>query len=451
MMSSSNVAAAPKSATPTTELRRSFSWRTVAAAGGLVSTLLLSITVVRSLDSRESATFFAILAALSIGPLVGRLGLGPNVIRLIPAEPDTRVRRGIAGTHLKATFLLTCASAPLVAVVSCNGLLGHPNFLPVVALTTGLIIVESTRLMLSDIFAAVGDVPASVATMHYVRSLLTLPLVTLVLFALSRPSLVSVLATYLVAAAIQFVLASLRARRYVAFFDLSTGPHTLRNTIGRGVQLLTLEFSELMMLQGTIWLATATLAPAAATQYGAAVTLAMQVTVLESLSTLAVAPPAARLWADGQRKQVVRMLSNAATLSTLVVVAIVGLLAVLGWSAVEFAYGRDIRPAGTLLLVLAVSGIFQAAFTVNITVLIISGHIAASARTAVWVFSVAFPIAVAAAWLGGPIALAVVTSVSVSAMAVCQWLTARKVLGEAPRPHLNVVRATRELMSDDDA
>jgi len=122
---------------------------------------------------------------------------------------------------------------------------------------------------------------------------------------------------------------------------------------------------------------------------GIAVTLAFQVTVLEGMSSLAITPPAARLWAAGRKEQVVRMLSNAATLSTVVVIIVVGLLAVLGGFVIDIAYGSSMRPAATMLLILAVSGIAQACFAVNMTMLIVSGHIAATSRSALLVLSVA--------------------------------------------------------------
>jgi O-antigen/teichoic acid export membrane protein len=426
-------------------------WRTLAAAAGTSSALLLSVIVVRTLEPRDAATFFAILAALSMGPMIGRLGLGPNVIRLMPAEPDPEARRQIAGTHLQATFLLSCLSAPVIAFVGCSGLLRHSNFLPAFVMTTLLIAIESTRLMVSDIFAAVGRVRASVATMHYIRSLLVLPFLALVAFALGRPSLVAVLAIYLAVAAVQFTVALIHSRRDVAIFRFSAGISTLRKALGQGTQLFGLEFSEFMMMQGTIWLAAAVFSPLEATQYAVALTLAMQVTVLEGLFTLAVFPPAARLWAAGRKEQVVRTLSNAATLNTLIVIIVVGLLAVLGSFAVEVAYGPSMRPAATMLLILAASGIFHACFKRSITMLIVSGHIAAVGRTAVLVLIVALPCAVVAAWLSGPIALAVVTALSVSAMPTCQWLTVRKILGQAPHAHFHPVRAIRELLRDPDA
>ena len=60
----------------TQEVRRSFGLRMVVAVLGLVATLLTSVVAVRTLDARAAAGFLAILGALMLGPMVGRLGLG---------------------------------------------------------------------------------------------------------------------------------------------------------------------------------------------------------------------------------------------------------------------------------------------------------------------------------------------------------------------------------------
>jgi O-antigen/teichoic acid export membrane protein len=104
-----------------------------------------------------------------------------------------------------------------------------------------------------------------------------------------------------------------------------------------------------------------------------------------------------------------------------------------------------------MLMILAASAVFQAFFNRSITMLIVSGHIKEATRTALVVLAVSLPCAVAAAWLGGPIALAVVTAASASAMPTCQWLTARKMLGRGARANYDLVRAVRELAKDPDA
>jgi O-antigen/teichoic acid export membrane protein len=423
-------------------------WRIVAAAGGMAASFLLSVIVVRTLAPRDAATFFAILAALSIGPLIGRLGLGANVIRLMPAEPDTQKRRQIAGTHLLAAVVLSSVSAPVIGVFGCIGLIGHSNFLVVYLLAVLLIATESIRMMVSDIFAAAGRVQASVATMHYVRSVAAVPFVALTVLLLGHETLEAVLGTYLVVAVIQFAVALIHARHEVAIRTLRAGFSTLRTAIGQGARVFSIDFSEFMIMQGTIWLATAMLAPTQATQYAVAVTLGLQVTLFKSLAQLAVAPPAARLWAAGKKVTVVRLLSNAATLSTCVAVILVVLIAVFGPFAVKLAYGPNMGPTAVMLLIIAAGGAVQAFFNVSVTLLIISGHLVTAGRTALIVLAVAAPSAVAAAHFGGPVALAVVTSVSLSVMYTSQYFNARTALASAPRAHRHVVRAAREILSD---
>ena len=64
-----------------------------------------------------------------------------------------------------------------MAFFATAGLIGHGDFIAAFLLTTAIIVIETLRLMLSDIFAAFGRVSASVATMHYIRSTMVLPVV----------------------------------------------------------------------------------------------------------------------------------------------------------------------------------------------------------------------------------------------------------------------------------
>lgn len=429
------------------ELRHSFVLRVGAAAVGTVATFLLTVVVVRSLDARDTATFFAILAGLSIGSIVGRLGLGPNAIRLIPSEPNPENRRLIAGAHLRATVLLTLVSAPVVALCATWGLVGHGNFVPALLLTAAVIIIESIRMMLSDIFAAYGRVLASVATMHYVRSAMVVPVVALVAWAIERPSLLDLLAAYACVSGAQLLVALWLARRDVAIFG--PGGHTsIRTAINSGARLFSLDLSAFMMMSGSIWLANGFFPAGTAIGYSAAATIAMQVTLLESLAALAVTPPAARLWATGRKEEVVRLLSSLATVNTVVVIVVVVALACFGDFALEVAYGPNMKDAAWLLVVLACGGIAQGAFGVNISLLIICGRIVEVARTAVIVLAVVLPCSIAAAAFGGPMPLAIVSACGMATLSVCEWLTARKYLEHAPHPRLNLVAAIRELASE---
>lgn len=429
------------------ELRRSFVLRVGAAGAGIVSTFLLTVIVVRTLDARDAATFFAILAALPIGSIVGRVGLGQNVVRLIPAESSAEGRRIVAGTHLQATVLLTLPTAPVIAVCATVGLMGHGDFVVALLLTSAMIMLEAVRMMLSDIFAAVGRVTASVLTMHYFRSAAVLPVVGVVAFGLKDPSMLNLLTAYTVVAAIQVVVALWAARSTIAI-RFAGVLVSLRQAISDGFRLFAFEVTAFLIISGTIWLANAAFPPETAAHYSAAMTIATQVTLLEGLAAVAVMPPAARLWAAGRRGEVVRLLSALATVNTIITVVVVAALAAFGTIALEFAYGASMRDAGILLVVLACGGIPQAALSVAASLLVISGAIGAVGRTSLLVLVLVIPSAVAAAFLGDALTLAVVAALGMAALYVSLWFTARRCLENAPFPHWRVIRAVRELISE---
>ena len=113
-------------------------------------------------------------------------------------------------------------------------------------------------------------------------------------------------------------------------------------------------------------------------------------------------------------------------------------LAILGETVVSWAYGPSMAAAGPLLLVLAAGGIAKTALGGNITMLVISDNINRAAWSAFAVLVVAVPAGIAAAFAGGPMALAIVSACAVTLTAVVQWLSARSVLDDTPRPSLDV-------------
>lgn len=429
------------------ELRRSFSTRVLAAAVGMIATFLLTVIVVRFLNNRDAAAFFGVLAALPIGSIVGRVGLGNNVVRLIPSEPDPYQKRIIAGTHLRATFMMSLPTAPVIALLATGGLIGHGNFVPALLLTTLMVLIESIRMMLSDIYAAVGRVFASVATTHYVRSVVVLPVVAVVAFGVAQPTLVEMLVAYAAVSGGQVLIALVVGRTEIALRH-APGLAALRQTIASGSRLFTLELTAFLIVSGTIWLSNAALVPQEAKLYAVATTIAIQVTILESLAATAVLPPAARMWVAGRRPEVIRMLSNLSTINTLITTTVVVVLVFFGGFFLDLAYGDGMNQANILLVILAIGGIPQAALSVNTSLLIIAGHLDAVCRTSLTVLAVVVPGAVAAAVFGGALALAIVAACGLAALYIGLWLAARRIFGETPKPHLNVIAAARELVTE---
>lgn len=437
--------AAAGAAPGTGEVRNSFVWRSVTAGGGLVATLLTTVIAVRGLDAREAATFLAILAGLMLGPMFGKLGLGQNVIRLIARQnvlrdaPDTR---RMISEHLRAALVLSLLSAPVLALASTAALIDRPGHLAALALTSVLLVAETLRLMLSDVFAAVGDVRASVAATHHVRTIAAAPALVAVVALVPHPTLTEVLAVYTAVAVLLLLGALFRARHLLRRPGRSPGGRLIP-TITAGLVLFALDASFFVVGRGDVWLASAQFEPFDAARYGTVSMLAFQVTVLQGLASLAITPMAARMWAAGQRVSVVRMLSAAATLTTVATGVIVLALVVLGREVLGLAYGAEFAGSHALLVVLAVGGLGQAAFGFSVPLLLISGLIRRAVTACAGVVAVMVPVAVAAAVWFGPLGLAIASSAAALVLPVAQWLAARGGCAGAPVPSWRIGRAVR--------
>jgi O-antigen/teichoic acid export membrane protein len=436
MASSDSVVAA--------EVRSSFVLRMSGATGGLVATLLTTVVVVRTLDTREAVGFLAVLAALMIGPMVGKLGLGQNVIRLLAGERDPDGRRGLTGSHLRASALLAVLSSPIIALVALASLTDLPSYLLAVVLTTVILVAESLRLLLSDIFAAVGDVRGSVGMTHHVRSIVVLVALAAVAALDPHPDLVAFLAVYSVVGCLLVAVGLFRGRHIISLFGRSMhgGAFTM---IGAGVFIFVLDASMFVVGRGDVWLAAAGFAPFDAARYGTVSVLAYQVAVVAGLASLAVMPVVARMWAAGERESVFRLLSATATLATAATTVIVIGLLVFGKLALGIAYGQQFADSYGLLAVLAFGNLGQAAFGYSVPLLLVSGQVKRAVIASFVALAVVVPVAVVAALWFGPVALAFASAAASIVLPLAQWLAARRPHPEAPRPSWNVAAAWQVL------
>jgi O-antigen/teichoic acid export membrane protein len=430
----------------TAEIRSSFALRSAAAAGGLLATLLTTVVAVRFLADREAATFLSVLAGLMIGPMFGKLGLGQNVIRLVAATADEQRRRQIIGSHLRASFVLSVLSAPVLAFAATAGLLGRPDQLPALGLTAVLLVTETLRLLLSDIFAAVGDVRGSVATTHHVRTVVVLPALGAVVAMVAHPDLVQMLSVYSVVSVLLLAFALVRARHVITVFGRLPDARMMA-TIGTGLVLFALDASVFVIGRGDVWLANAAFEPFDAARYGTVSVLAFQVSVITGLTSLAITPVAARMWAAGRREAVLRLLSAAATLTTAATAVVVLGLVALGRPVLALAYGPEFADSYPLLVLLALGGLGQAVFGFNVPLLLVSGQIRRAVSACLVVVVVMTPLTAAAAIWGGPTALAAVTAVAALALPGGVWVAARRTVPSAPLPSWRIGASIRSLRS----
>jgi O-antigen/teichoic acid export membrane protein len=429
------------------EVRRSFGLRIAVALLGLVAAFSMTVLAVRTLSPREATTFLAILAALMVGPMLGRLGLGQSLIRALAGAPSPGAASAQVKGHLRATMVLSAVSAPVVAWFATLG--ADRSRGAVWALVTVLVVAETLRLTLSDVYAARGQVVRSVSATHHARSIIVLAVLGTAVLGAESSSLVSFLLLYAATSCCLLVLHAVPVMRSVRGTKVRSW-HLVRTAVLSGAQLFVLEVGAFLVGRGDVWLSAWAFPAEEALRYSTASVLAMQVTVVEGLANIAIFPVAARLWAAGRRDQVIGLLRASATLTT----AVTGLLVVLTWLLAPWvlgvAYGEDLRAAAPLLVVLASGGLAMAVFGGCAVLLVVSGHARAAAWSVGLTLAVVIPAGVAAGVLGGPMSLALVSAGSTVVLHVAYGVTCRRVLSEVPLPSLRVRRTLQALRSGED-
>ncbi|MGY2078760.1 lipopolysaccharide biosynthesis protein [Modestobacter sp. SYSU DS0657] len=420
------------------EVRRSFGLRMVVAVLGLVATFLTSVLAVRALDARPAAGFLAILGALMLGPMVGRLGLGQSAIRAIAAATGPAEIAVQVVAHLRAVAVLSLLTAPGVAWLATAVVQDDRG--RVVLLVAAMIVLETVRLTVSDVYAALGRIPWSVAATHHSRSILALlAMGVVVLLQGGETTLLTLLTVY---AAVSLVLLAVVVGR-LPLRSRGAGRRwwaPMLAAVAAGAWLFTVELGAFLVGRGDVWLAGWAFGAQDALQYSTASVLAMQVTVLEGLANIAIAPVAARMWAAGDRARVFRLLSASATLSTAVTVLAVAAAWLLGPQALAL-YGDGLGDAAPYLGVLATGGLGMAVCGSCAVLLVVTGNGRAAAGSVAVAMLVAVPAAVLAARLGGPLPLAVASAVATALLFGSYVLTCRRTFGRAPLPTRHLKRS----------
>ncbi len=417
--------------------------RTVAAFVGLLASFALTVLAVRRLDDPGSATFLSILAAMMIGPLIGRFGLGTRSMQLL-SEETGRPDEAVVGLHVWTTAAVTALVALPVALVSTIPLAGRSSRWPVVAVAAGLVVVEAVRLTVSDVFAAIGRIGWSVATTHSIRAIGSVAAVGL-LVALGGS--LSVLRLVVVQLAVAGVLLLVGLHRLTAASRVPR-PSDLRpiaHVCKASVAFLGVDLAEFVAGRADVWLASWAFVAHQATRYSTASVLASQVAVPVGLVNVALGPTVARLWRLGLRDELRTAMGAISTLATIFTGVMVAVLWAAGPELMSAIYGHDLRSAGPLTAILATGLLAYGAFGTCIALLVLTDHARQSAVAALAVLGVAIPVAILVAFATGPTGLAVASAAASVALAGSQAVMCRRCLGFAPLPHYDVARAVRVL------
>ena len=428
----------PAEAEQAKEVRRSFGLRMAVAILGLLATLLTSVLAVRTLDARSATGFLAVLGALMLGPLFGRLGLGQNTIRTVAAATSPAEVAAQVLAHLRGVALLSLVTAPLVAWVATVVVQEDRGL--VVALVVVMIVLETLRLTVSDVYAALGKITWSVAATHHSRSILALlAMVVVVAVQGGDTTLVTLLSVYAATSLVLLVVTSLRlplrARERGARWWAP-----LLAAVAAGAWLATVELGAFLVGRGNVWIAGWVFDSDEALLFSTASVLAMQVTVLEGLANIALTPVAARLWAAGQRDRVFTLLSASATVSTAITVVLAAATWLLAPQVLKI-YGEGLGDAAPYLSIMATGALGMSLFGSCAVLLVVTGNgrIAASSVTVATLVTV--PGAILAAHLGGALALSIASAAAMVILFGSYTIACRRAFGRVPLPGLHLRRS----------
>jgi O-antigen/teichoic acid export membrane protein/GT2 family glycosyltransferase len=428
---------------PVSELRRSYLLRTATAGLGILATFGVTVVALRRLDDRHATVFLSVLAALMFGPLIGRLGLGTRSVQLLAGEAR-RPSDDVAAVHLWATAVGSLLVSPIVALFATAALAGRSERWPILGLTAVLVVLESVRLTVSDIMAALGRVGWSVLTTHSVRAI---AVVGLVLAMLASGATITLSRLMLLQLAVAGLFLLLSLYRLAAWAPLGR-PRSWRPLVDAsraGLVFLWVDVAFFVSGRADVWLSSWAFSPNLAERYSTASVFAYQVAVPVGLANIALMPTVARLWRLGDRDHLRRLIDAIATVGTVVTGLIVLVLWLAGRPIMAILFGSDLRPAGPLAAILATGIVAFTAVGASTVLLVITGYAARAAIAAFTALAALVPLAIAVAFLGGPRSLAVVSAAATVAFSMSQWVTARRSLGFAPTPSLDVAGAVRTL------
>ena len=423
------------------EFGRSLSWRLLVAPIGTVATFTLTAIAARTLSPGDVTIFYALLAALMIGPILGRFGLNQWAVKDLAS---LRTREDIAAAvALGRRYVISVVgpasvAAPLISVLFISGISHGRLDLGLVVLATVILFAETWRLSVGDVLLGLGQTGWAAALAHQVRAAaVTLAVLVHMVVAPDQLGLERIMALM---AIVTVVLVVGGLYRLWTLPSLPDGPGLeleLPRLLRRGYPFLVVDLIVVVVARGDVWLAGPTLAEDTAARYGTASVLAAQIGVPIGLASVALAPVVAGLVAQRKLDAVEQVVRSLATVVAYALVPVLIVFVFFGRSLLELAYGPPYGDALPYLLVLMIGNVTLALLGAGPVVLLMSGRQRETMVVGGCWFAVAATGAVGAAVVGGAMALALASAMTTVGLYVLLAFTTWAVTGVRLLPYLD--------------
>lgn len=362
---------------------RDGSWTFALKIASMGASLAVSIVLARLLDPELLGTYFLILSFVSFAALVAQLGLNLAVVRLL-AESLALGQTGLASGYFWSMVRLATIATVLVCLVTILRV-GESSLasafdgidasviraaLPVIVT---LIIIFTWEGLLSEVLRGFKEIRLAVALRGFLRSLLSLPILLLVLVFKWSLGFHGVLIITALAGALSLAFTARIVWKKVIDLGSRVRVSDLK-VLAIAAPLLVTGMAIFFRSQLNIWILGVYGTESDVALYGASARLVVLVPMSLSLVN-AVAPPfIAELYAQGRGQQLQRMLRSMAFLAGIPAFLGLILFVVAGESVLTAVYGPYYAQSYGVLVILSLGELVSVWAGSCQQVLMMTGH-----------------------------------------------------------------------------
>lgn len=416
-------------------LARGSAWWLVARALGAVASLAASAALARLLDPAELGAYFLVFSIVTVGSVVGRVGLPRAATRLI-AEELAMQRRHRARGAVRSVLMLAAAGSTTVAILLVTGpggwLARSVLHAPLVAGALGLAAVwmmfEVFRIVLAEMFRGFHEVRVAAFVNDPGRWVLTAVALAAVASRMRSTTLEVVVVAMTAASAAVVLIGAVRlVPRLRAMGRCRRYPLTA--VLAVSLPLMVTDLTGAMLSQGDLWVVSAFRAATDVAVYGAASRLAVLPTVSLNVVNALIAPWVTRLHVQGRHADMQDMLRAASTAATVPTVLVFAVLLFAGGPVMALVFGEFARPGSTVLVLLALGQVVNVAAGSCAITLMMTGF----QRLVMGVSLVSLVVAVGGEIVGARLAgitgVAVASAAAIAVQNILLTIMARRRLG----------------------
>lgn len=411
------------------------------ALGGRIASafavLAVNALLARLLSPRDFGAYFLAFSLVSVGALLGTLGLNQAIVRLV-AESVGLNQHARARRIVRMVFGLCGLGA--LGVGGAYLLLGHligdllfqaPALTAVTGLVAGWMVIMTFQLLLAETFRSFSDIRLATLFGGLTTWLLFTGCLVPLWFVKDRITLTTAVLLAMVSGLVSVVLAGWLLRRKVVALPTADaeGHIRLAEVLRVAWPMLVTNLTMFALLQADLWIIGAFRPQAEVAVYGAAAKLVILVAMPLQIVNAIVPPLIAEMHAQGKRRELERTLRLAATLAGIPAFLMLAVFVFFGEPILGIVYGDYYGVAWLVLALLSVGQLIDVWVGAAGPLLMMTGHqlVAMTITLASSILTVGVGVAVVGQY--GAAGVAAATAAALTLQQILLWLGAKVTTG----------------------